>query len=68
MPNQTSPTGFSALPPPGPAMPVTETARSTGERPSAPAAIAAATSRLTAPCWAMSAIGTPSSELLASLE
>src|SRR5207245_1706335 len=30
MPNHTSPTGFARLPPPGPAMPVMLTARSTG--------------------------------------
>ena len=45
----TSPTGFSAVPPPGPAMPVIDTARSTGECASAPCAIASAVSRLTAP-------------------
>ena len=38
-----------SMPPPGPAMPVTETARSTGACASAPRAIASAVSRLTAP-------------------
>ena len=45
----TSPTGFSGVPPPGPAMPVIATARSAGEWASAPSAIARATSSLTAP-------------------
>ena len=67
-PNQTVPTGLPALPPPGPAMPVTATARSAAaralrrRRPSrAPPA------SLTAPCAAISAGGTPSSSILASL-
>ena len=46
----TSPTGFSAVPPPGPAIPVTETATSAPSRSRAPAAIAAAVSAETAPC------------------
>ena len=45
----TSPTGLSAVPPPGPAMPVIDTARSAWAWPSAPLAIASAVSRLTAP-------------------
>ena len=40
----TVPTGFSSLPPPGPAMPVIDTAVSAPKRSSAPAAIASATS------------------------
>ena len=39
----------------------------TGARSSAPCTIARATSSLTAPCAAISAIGTPSSSALASL-
>jgi len=38
-PIQTVPTGFAALPPPGPATPVTDTAISTPNRSTAPAAI-----------------------------
>ena len=45
----TSPTGFAALPPSGPAIPVTLTAISAREFLSAPSAIAAAVSALTAP-------------------
>ena len=45
----TSPTGLPGEPPPGPAMPVMETARSAGACASAPLAIASAVSRLTAP-------------------
>ena len=49
-PNQTRPTGFSAEPPSGPAIPVTLTATSAGEALSAPSAIARAVASLTAPC------------------
>ena len=46
----TSPTGFSAEPPPGPAMPVIDDREiGIGDAPSAPRAIASAVSRLTAP-------------------
>lgn len=38
-PNQTVPTGWRISPPPGPAMPVTETAKSAVEWISAPSAI-----------------------------
>ena len=47
--SHTVPTGLSGLPPPGPAMPVTATARSTPSAPLAPSAIARATASLTAP-------------------
>src|SRR6516162_3743715 len=67
-PKMTSPTGLAALPPPGPARPVTEIARSTGARATAPWAIAAVVSLLTAPCAAMVSGGTPSSSDFASLE
>ena len=59
---QTVPTGFASVPPPGPAMPVTATATSTPSRSTAPRAIASATGSLTAPCSAISAGSTPSSE------
>ena len=45
----TVPTGFSSVPPPGPAIPVIATAVSAPKRASAPSAIAAATSGETAP-------------------
>ena len=50
-PNQTEPTGFSAVPPVGPAMPETDTARSAPAAFFAPAAISITVSRLTAPCF-----------------
>ncbi len=64
----TSPTGFSAVPPPGPAMPVTETATSAPSRARAPAAIAAAVSAETAPCRRNRSAGTPSSRCFTSSE
>ena len=64
----TSPTGFCALPPPGPATPVTATVMSACERASAPWVIARATASLTAPCSTSIASGTPSSSDLAALE
>ena len=67
-PNQTSPTGFSALPPPGPAMPVTATLTLARDRARAPSAIARATSALTAPCRAISTAGTSIRSVFASLE
>src|SRR6266851_4591042 len=65
---KTRPTGFSALPPPGPAMPVTATATSTPSRSRAPDAIAAAVSAETAPCRSRTSRGTPSSRALTSSE
>src|SRR5438105_8734116 len=62
----TSPTGFSAVPPPGPAMPVTATATSAPSRSRAPRAIASATSADTAPCAARSSSGTPSAACFTS--
>ena len=50
----TRPTGFSGVPPSGPAMPVTATARLACEWVSAPPAMARATSSLTAPCRSIS--------------
>ena len=49
MASHTVPTGFSGVPPSGPAMPLTATARSTPIRSRAPLAIARTTSSLTAP-------------------
>ena len=46
---QVVPTGFSSVPPPGPAIPLTETARSVLNRRRAPRAISSTVSRLTAP-------------------
>ena len=65
---QTVPTGLAGVPPSGPAMPVTATAKPAGERASTPSAIARATSALTAPWRAMSAGATPSSSILAAFE
>jgi hypothetical protein len=57
-----------AVAPPGPAMPVIETARSTGAWARAPSAIASATSGLTAPCARIICAGTPSSSIFAAFE
>jgi coenzyme Q-binding protein COQ10 len=67
-PKCTSPTGFVAVPPPGPATPVTDTAISARECFSAPSAIARATSALTAPCSSIRSAGTPINSVFASLE
>src|SRR4029077_1500996 len=64
----TSPTGFSALPPPGPAIPVTETETSAPSRALAPAAIASAASAETAPRDLRRSGGTSSSRILTSSE
>ena len=66
-PKQTRPSGLCSLPP-GPAMPVTDTATVAPDRARAPSAISAATSSETAP-WAARVAGeTPSSSVLASFE
>ena len=65
---QTSPTGFSFVPPPGPAMPVIPTPTSAPNRPIAPSASARATSADTAPWRAISSAGTPASSRLAASE
>ncbi len=62
----TSPTGFSGVPPPGPAMPVVEIASCAPVAASAPRAIASAHSAETAPCCSRSAAGTPSIACLIS--
>jgi len=64
----TRPTGFPGVAPPGPAMPVMATARSTSAFSSAPIAIAVAVSRLTAPKVSSVETVTPSIACLASLE
>src|SRR5258708_2811051 len=64
----TRPTGLPGVAPPGPAMPVMATARSTSARSSAPIAIAVAVSLLTAPKVASVVVLTPSIARLASLE
>jgi hypothetical protein len=61
----TRPTGFSGVPPSGPAMPVTATPTSTPAAFSAPAAIAAAVSSDTAPCRSRITGSTPSSSTFA---
>ncbi len=55
----TVPTGFSALPPLGPAMPVSESAMSAPETRLAPSAMAPRTSALTAPCPRSTSSSTP---------
>src|SRR5450759_2182158 len=62
------PTGLAAPPPPGPAIPVTETAKSAPTRWRAPMAMDRATCALTAPWAASSSSRTPSSPILASFE
>src|SRR5579883_2976792 len=64
----TRPTGLAADPPPGPAMPVTDTAISTRALFRAPSDIRIATILLTAPWVAMSFAGTPRSSVLAAFE
>jgi len=66
--DHTVPTGLSALPPVGPATPVTATVNCTGAWRIAPAAMARATGSLTAPWASISSAGTPSSSVLAALE
>ena len=62
----TRPTGFSSVPPSGPATPVTPTPRSACSRSRAPSAIATATCADTAPCASSAASGTPSCSALTS--
>src|SRR5690606_26100510 len=66
VPKQTVPTGLSGVPPAGPAMPVTATESPVPIRAQAPAAMAAATSSLTAPWRPIRAASTPSIPALAS--
>jgi hypothetical protein len=63
----TVPTGFSTLPPPGPAMPDTATAHCAPSARAAPRAMARTTGSLTAPWAASNASGTPSTPLLTAL-
>ena len=68
----TVPTGFAAVPPPGPAMPVMPAATSAPVRPRIPSASAIATGSLTAPCASINAGGRtdsgPEAVLVAMLE
>src|ERR671920_2058331 len=68
IPTKTSPTGFSSVPPSGPATPVTESPWSVPAVFLTPSAIAFANGSETAPCWTSSSCGTPSRRSLASLE
>ena len=63
---QTVPTGFSSLPPSGPAIPVMATAVSASKRRRAPSAIASATGSDTAPWRSISTGSTPRSSTFAS--
>src|SRR3990167_10220547 len=67
-PNHTVPTGLSALPPVGPATPVTATATWARECCRAPCTMARTTGSLTAPWVAISVASTPSISVLAVLE
>jgi hypothetical protein len=67
-PKHTVPTGLPGTAPVGPAMPVVETAMWALLEPSAPLAMAAATSSDTLPIWAISAADTSSSSVLEALE
>src|SRR4029453_11664827 len=67
-PKHTVPTGFSAVPPSGPATPVVETTMSAPSARRAPAAISAAVCSLTAPCASRVAAPTSSRRRFASLE
>ena len=62
---QTSPTGFSSVPPSGPATPVMPTPRSAPSRAIAPSASARATSSETAPWASISAGSTPARSVFA---
>ncbi len=63
--SHTVPTGFSGVPPPGPAIPLTATATSAPERSRAPSAIALTTGSLTAPQRFRTSSGTPSISVFA---
>src|SRR6185312_2645384 len=63
----TVPTGFSGVPPPGPATPVIPTPQSLPRWVRTPPAIARATGSETAPCSAIISAGTPTSFVLSSL-
>ena len=67
-PTYVRPTGFSGLPPSGPATPVTDTARAAANLACALPAIAFATWALTAPCASSAAWVTSSKLVLASFE
>ena len=60
----TKPTGFSAVPPVGPATPVTPRPKVVAQRLRMPSASAAAVSPLTAPCFLINSADTPASAVL----
>src|SRR5437764_4329861 len=62
----TVPTGFSGVPPLGPAMPVTPMPYVAPQRSRMPRASATATGSETSPCWAMSAGSTPAMAVLSA--
>src|SRR5881409_1705924 len=64
----TRPTGFSALPPVGPATPVMPMPNVAPQRSRIPSASAIATSRLTAPCFSINSVGTPANLVFSSFE
>jgi hypothetical protein len=64
----TVPTGLPGTAPVGPAMPVVDSATWALLLANAPSAMAAATSTLTAPTWAIRAAGTSSNAVLEALE
>jgi len=66
-PNHTVPTGFSSVPPSGPATPEMDTARVAPDRVRAPWAMAATTGPLTAPWVSSSSAGTPSCDCFIAL-
>ena len=59
----TNPTGFSGVPPAGPAIPVADRPTSTSANRRAPSAIARAVPSLTAPYRSMVSSGTPRSSI-----
>src|SRR5712692_2346387 len=65
---KTSPTGFSAVPPVGPATPVMPMPKVAPQRLRIPSARAAATSRLTAPCFLIRLAGTSANAVFSSFE
>jgi hypothetical protein len=67
-PKQTVPTGFSGVPPEGPAMPVTLKAQALLLAVRAPSAMALAHASLTAPYCSINGAGTHNDSILAWLE
>src|SRR5581483_6180479 len=67
-PSHTVPTGFSGVPPSGPAMPVIDAAQVAPDLRRAPSAIARTTGSLTAPCCWRRSRGTPRALCFISFE